>query len=606
MNNVRGLVIDLFAGGGGMSEAILNALGFDPDYAINHDDDAISMHRKNHPNTIHYVTDVYDVDPHEVCQGRPVLHLHASPDCTDHSQAKGGQPRSEKRRSLAWVVIMWIGKVKPERLSMENVKQFKKWGPLVAKRCKDTGRVITLEKIQNAHGKMVNRVANPGERVPREMQYLVPDRKREGQTYKRFKHIIESYGYQFNDGMMNAADWGAGTGRDRLFIQARRDSIPVTFPEAPHAKKPRLAQKKWSPAYEHIDFDRPCTSIFGRKKPLANATLNRIAKGMVKFVINNPDPFIIQTSNTNANGSYVREISEPLGTLTTRNDTAIVEPLIVQVTQSSNNGVRSASDPLPTITTAKGGEFALAAPVLVQIAHGDGQDTTKRWGIGTKSVRETLGTFTASGSGHAVAEASLEQLSTGFMYQANGGFYTGAGNDLRSPLSTITNTGSQQQLVMANLLELRNNKYGSDLKDTISTITTSGAHHGLVEYELSQEVDWEKAGKVASFLLGYYGTENMYPLDQPLPTITTKDRIALVLVYYNGATYAIVDIKMRMLDPSELKSATGFRKDYVITHGHDGRKFSKAKQVKMIGNAVSPLPGEGLIKHMHRDWLQAA
>lgn len=592
------LIVDLFAGGGGFSQGVFMASGRHPDIAINHNDDALSMHRANHPQTRHFVADVFEVCPKSVTQGRPVGHLHLSPDCTHHSQARGGQPRNEKIRGLSWVGVRWAGQVKPRVITLENVHQVELWGRLIAKRDKTTGRVIKLD----------GSVAAAGERVPREFQHLIPDPKRKGETWNNFKSELEALGYDVKHQHLKACDNGAGTKRNRLFMIARCDGIPITFPAPTHFKKPAKGQKRWSPAYEHIDFGIESKSIFDRKKPLKDPTLRRVAKGIKRFVIDSADPFI------------------------------------VPVTHSKSNNVQSIHEPLNTITTSKGGEFALASPVLIQAGHGEGKPGgVKRWGSGSNDVNEPLGTITASGD-HSLAIASMIQMGYGeakgqkprvldinepigtvvagggkfglvaaHIAQMNGGFYNGAGNDAREPLSTITNTGSQQQLVTAHLCTFRNNQDAEGVDEPISTICTSGAHHGLVECTLeqdenspslehtySQEIE-EKALRVANFLISYYGTDNMSSVDEPLPTITTKDRLALVTVIYNGKTYLIVDIKLRMLTPPELYSAQGFPKDYIITHGHDGRKFSLAKQTKMCGNSVSPYSACALFLECHQD-----
>lgn len=618
----REIMVDLFAGGGGMSKSFLMALGRHPDIAINHNDDALSMHRLNHPQTRHFVADVFEVDPRTVCQSRPVGHLHASPDCTHHSQAAGGQPRNEKRRALSWVVTRWAGQVKPRVITLENVKQVLQWGPLVAKRDKVTGRVIKLD----------GSIANPGERVPLEQQYLVPDPKHKGRTWRQFVHTLEAMGYEVKTQMLCAADYGAGTTRDRLFLHARNDGLPVTFPEPTHFKNPKRGQKRWSAAHEHIDFNLPAQSIFERKKPLAPATLRRIAKGMHKFVLNNPDPFIIQ------------------------------------VTQSSANGVHDINDPLNTITTAKGGEFAIVSPVMVQAGHGEGSGKTKRWGEGVKSAEDSLGTIMASGGGHAVATAVLVTNTTGhpgtslkdpvttlttggqqalatahlqsfygdksakgddrskdindpvhtittenrhglvtaFLSQMK---FDAIGRDMSDPVPTITSGGNSKRdagaahslgLVAGSLVKLRGDNIGQSLNDPLATMSAGGQHHGLVEYELSDhDCVIDKALRVSAFLVSYYGTDNMSQADEPLPTITTKDRLALVTVIYRGTPYLIVDITLRMLKPKELYSAQGFDSDYVFTHGHDGRAFSVADQVRMVGNSVSPYPGAALIRCCH-------
>ncbi|HEY0843428.1 DNA cytosine methyltransferase [Methylotenera sp.] len=485
------LIVDLFAGGGGMSEGILRALGRHPDIAINHNDDALSMHRANHPQTRHFVADVFEVCPHSVTHGRSVGHLHASPDCTHHSQAAGGQPRNEKRRALSWVVVRWAGQVKPRIITLENVKQVLQWGPLIAKRDKDTGRVVTLDKIIGEDGKITNRVASTGEVVPREKQYLVPDKKRAGKTWNRFVRMLEGMGYEVKHKLMVSADHGDGTTRERLYLHARCDGLPVYFPEPSYFKKPKRGQMKWSAAHEHIDFSIESQSIFDRKKPLAEATMRRIAKGMMKFVINNADPFI------------------------------------VQVTQSSANGVHDINNPLNTITTAKGGEFTLITPVMVQAGHGEGSGDSKRWGMGAKSVEAPFGTIVANGGGQALAMAHLQQ------------------------------------------------------------------HSG------DKEATTESALRVSAFLISYYCTDNMSSVNEPVPTITTKDRLALVTVIYQGMPYLIVDIKLRMLKPKELYSAQGFGKNYIFTHGHDGRQFSVAEQVRMVGNSVSPNTAAALIRCCH-------
>lgn len=553
----REILVDLFAGGGGMSKSFQQALGRHPDIAVNHNENALSMHRINHPQTRHFVADVFEVDPRTVCEGRPVGHLHLSPDCTHHSQAAGGQPRNEKRRALTWIAIRWVGQVSPRVITLENVKQVTKWGPLIAKRDPLTKRVVTLDKVLDPRtGKMVNRIAEPGEVVPRSKQYLIPDPKRAGKTWNRFISMLKSMGYEVECQSMIASSYGAGTTRDRLYMIARRDNRPIKFPAPTHFKHPKSGQKKQSGAYEHIDFEIESKSIFGRKKPLADATLKRLAKGMMKFVINDPQPFILQ------------------------------------VTQSSANGIRRITDPLPTITTAKGGEFALAAPVLVQAGHGEGSGKTKRWSHGSNSIKSPIGAITASGGGHALGTAFLSQMK-----------FDAIGRDLREPMPTITSGGNSKRdagaahslaLISANLLELRNNKFASDITDPISTITTSGAHHGLVTYELSHDVVIEKALRVAEFI-------GQYSAIPAFESMTVEQKLELVSIKVKGLIYVIVDITLRMLKPKELYSAQGFPKDYIFTHGHDGRLFSVAEQVRMVGNSVSPYPGTALIAACHED-----
>lgn len=633
----RELIVDLFAGGGGFSEGVLMASGRNPDIAINHNDDALSMHRANHPQTRHLVADVFEVCPHAATQGRPVGHLHLSPDCTHHSQARGGQTRNEKVRALSWVGKRWAGQKKPRVITLENVHQVEQWGPLIAKRCKDTGRVITLDMVDDPiTGKKVHRVAEKGERVPRELQYLVPDPKRKGRTWRTFIRQLEQMGYEVKCQRMVAAAYGAGTSRSRLFMHARNDGKPATFPAPSHHKKPARGQKKWHAAHEYIDFSLESKSIFDRKQSLKPNTLKRIAKGIKRFVLDSADPFIVPV--THSSSSNVHGIHDPLPTITTSKggEFALATPYIVPMTHQGGEGrVHDLQDPINTITGANRGEFAVAMPILtkmrfdsdgqalidplptitaggnckreaggahalalssaimVQAGHGEGKpDDVKRWGAGSKNVREPIGTITGSGD-QAIATAHLAQM--------NGGFYEGAGNDARDPLSTITNTGSQQQLVTAFLSRQFGTSIGHGADEPHGTFTADGGgKSALIECTLSPD-DEAKALRVAAFMMCYYGTDNVSDPRDALPTITTKDRLALVTVYYKGTPYVIVDIKLRMLTPPELFAAQGFGSHYIITHGHDGRKFSGSKQVKMVGNSVSPYPAAALFTECHKD-----
>ncbi|PTU70808.1 DNA cytosine methyltransferase [Chromobacterium haemolyticum] len=694
------IIVDLFAGGGGMSSAIESALGRHVDIAINHDMDAISMHMANHPQTHHYCADVFEVCPREVTNGRPVGHLHGSPDCTHFSQAVGGQPRDKAIRSLGWVIPRWAGQVKPRSISMENVKQMRQWGPLIAKRCKKTGRVMRLD----------GSVAEPGERVPVQEQFLVPDPRHIGRTWRRFLSVLRKLGYEVEHRTMVAADYGAATTRERLYLFARRDGLPIVWPEPTHHEKPAPGQKRWRPAADHIDFSDLGQSIFERKKPLADATMRRIAKGMKKFVLDSAAPFIVELANwSNRNG--VQSTADPLRTITAwprGGSMAMASPSLVPLTHQGSDRVYDPARPIPTITAANRGEIALASAVivpnttgnplkradtpaptittagnqllaaatLVQAAYGDGKPgRAQRWGSGVRDIEQPLNTITASGcGGQALAAATLVQMgygertgqqpraldierplgtvvagggkhglasaiivgaggpsysakpvaidqplgtilkenhrhvATAYMMQANGGFNETVGRSLNSPASTITTTGSQQQLVSAHLATLRRNCVGREMSEPMPTATAGAEHHALVSYALSQE-DEAGALRVAAFLISYYGTgDSASGLDQPMPTATTRDRLALVTVWIKGEPWVIVDIKLRMLKPPELYGCQSFPPDYIIDRGHDGRPFSKSAQVRMVGNSVPPKPAAALIAANCRDlmaWSQA-
>jgi DNA (cytosine-5)-methyltransferase 1 len=634
------IVVDLFAGGGGASEALKQALGIDPALAYNHDEWAIGMHAANHPLTIHHREDIWHADPRRDVAGRPVGWFHASPDCTHFSQAKGGQPRSRKTRALSWVVLKWVGQLAkvgnaPRIVSLENVWQILTWGPLVAKRDRGTGRVL----------KMDGSVAAVGERVPVENQQLVPNRKRSGRTWRQFVAALRACGYQVEWQKLVASDYGAGTSRERLFMLARRDGEPIRWPEPTHGNAPGL-QPRVSAA-DCLDFSLPCPSIFARKRPLADATLRRIAKGVMRHVIDAADPFIVPgayssvsvrcdsgddrgtiwpflTEHANASTSRTwspgeplrtqcagvkgghfalvapvlagvggragqtepRQGDEPLYTITTKADTALIAPVLVQsgYGEAAGQAPRALDLQKPLGTIVAGGvKHAVAAPVMIQAAHGDGKPGgVQRWGSGNKPVGDPVGMITASGTGgHAVACAFLEQ--------ANGGFYEGGGRDARAPMSTITAAGSQQQLVTAHLVTNTSGHPGAAATHCVPTITAAG-NQALVECTLRPE---QEAGalQVAAFLMRYYGEGGQWgDLRRALPTVTTKDRMALVTVLVRGTPYVIVDIGLRMLKPHELYRAQGFPAGYIIERTADGRPISTTAAVRMVGNSVSPPP----------------
>src|SRR5690606_32340066 len=396
--------------------------------------------------------------------GRPVGWFHASPDCTHFSQAKGGQPRSRKTRALSWVVLKWAGQLAkvglaPRIISLENVWQILTWGPLVAKRDRATGRVL----------KMDGRVAAPGERVPVGNQQLVPDKRHAGRTWRQFVAALQALGYAVEWQKLVASDYGAGTSRERLFLLARRDGQPIRWPAPTHGKGPGLQPPV--PAAAAIDFSDLGRSIFDRPRPLAEATMRRIARGVVKHLLQAEEPFFL-TEFANA---------------------------------GSGGGTWSAMEPLRTqCAKVKGGHFAVVAPTLVKFK-GDS--------LG-QPVTEPLPTITAGGACKRPAGAAHSlALMSAFLEQACGGYYEGAGQDLRQPTPTICAKGSIQR---------------------------------LVSIELSPEQQ-TGAERVAAFLVNYYGNGTALDLREPLDTVTTRDRMALVTVMVRGTPYVITDIRLRML-----------------------------------------------------------
>lgn len=605
------LIIDCFAGGGGNSLGIEMALGRRVDFAINHDEDALSMHEQNHPETVHLREDIRDIDPRQVTQGRPVGLLHLSPDCRDHSQSKGGQPRSKEIRGLTWQGKKWAGTVLPKCITLENVERIRFWGPLIAKRDKATGRVVKLDGT----------VAAKGERVPLREQFLIPDPNKAGVYWKRFLQDLRDLGYQVETRILCAADYDTPTTRERLFMIARRDGRPIVWPEPTNSKDGSGGKKKWRAAAEVIDWTIPCPSIFSRKKPLAVNTLRRIAKGIQRFVLNNPAPFIVPLTHQGAD--RVHSLQDPLRTVTAahRGELALANPTVVPIAHyNGTTTVHDAAEPLRTITAAtKGGEFALMtpviakfrgqshgapidgplptitaggeckrpagaahalglmAPVLVQTGYGErlGQDPR------ALDLNKPLGTVVAGGVKHAPVVA--------YLAQQNGGFNETPGHCARRPLSTVTNTGSQQQIVTAHLATLRRNIVGTEAAEPLLTVAAGGEHHAVVQSgmaDLAHGLTVEQvagAKRVTALMREYHGI--------------AKDLCGdFVTVMINGETYVIVDLGLRMLTPRELYKAQGFPESYIIDVGHDGRKFSKSAQVRMVGNSVCPNITKALIQ----------
>ena len=648
------IVVDFFCGGGGAGTGLEMGLGRTVNVAKNHSPQAISMHTVNHPGAKHFTTDVFEGDPDNECGGKAVGWFHMSPDCTHHSQAAGGQPRKREIRNLSWIGLKWGGKKRPRVISLENVKQILQWGRLIAKRDKATGRVVKLD----------GNIAAPGEVVPVGQQFLIPDPKQRGRTWRRFVALLEGMGYVVEWKVIRACDFGAPTSRERLFMIARCDGQPIVWPEPTHAKNPAKSQQKWKTAADCIDFTDLGKSIFGRKKDLAPATLRRVAKGMKKFVIDSAAPFIVPIANWS--GETVQSADEPLRTVTSYpkgGAFSVVSPIIAPATHQGSDRINDPLKPLPTVTCANRGELTLISPLMV--GAGGPEYSGKPVGIdqpvGTlmtqnhraiaaahlvkfrfddagKALDEPLPTITSGGNYQSPAGAAHAMgISTVFMAQMNGGFNTTDAKSIEDPMTTVTNTGSQQQLAVANLVHLRGNCDARDVNDPLHTVSAGGQHHGLVSAfmerafgaSVGQGLDdpaptitaggggksslvsltlspEHEAGalRVAAFLISYYGTENISACDAPAPTITTKDRLAMVTVMVKGTPYVIVDICLRMLKPTELYKAQGFPADYIISHGADGKPFTKTQQVHMCGNSVSPPPMAALAR-ANDPWRQA-
>lgn len=448
-----GKVIDCFAGGGGASTGIEAALGRPCDIAVNHDPKAIAMHRANHPATHHVTEDIFSADLKSLVGDEPVDVMWASPDCTSHSRAKGGKPRLSGLRMLPWAVHKHASDLLPNVIFMENVAEIQKWGPL------------------GSDGK--------------------PIKAREGEEYNRFVDAMGELGYTFDCRELSACDFGAPTTRRRWYAVLRRDGGPAVWPEPTHGDG--LFGEPYVPVSKCIDFSDAGESIFGRRRPLAEATMRRIARGLRRFVLDDPSPFLVQIGYGERPGQAPRigSVRSPIGTIVAQGvKHYLCTPYITRFNQ---NAVGQRADvPLQTITTGGAGPYGLVTPYITKFY---GRDT-----------------------GHRVDE----------------------------PLHTIT----------------------------------AGSGH---------------LGLVSAFLVKYYGTADAQPVTSPLGTITTRDRFGLATVEIDGETWAVSDIRLRMLRPDELKLAQGFPREYIIDRYDDGTPVPKSQQVKMIGNSVVPLMAESLV-----------
>lgn len=555
------LVIDLFAGGGGASTGIEAAIGRHVDIAVNHDREAVSLHQANHPQTKHYVEDVFAVDPLEVTEGLPVGLLWASPDCTYHSKARGGKPhrdrnKARRRRGLAGVVVKWAAQVHPRVICLENVEEWKDWGPLLP------------------------------DGTP------CPDRR--GQSFLRWVASLRNLGYVVEWREIRADRYGTPTIRKRLYVIARCDGEPIVWPAATHGK----GLKPLATAAECIDWSIEATSIFARERPLAHNTLRRLAKGAWKHVLINPQPYIVGLAHgehKDRPGTRSHGAHEPLRTIhASGGNYAVAQPVLVPFISDQSRPLNAnsapADSPLRTqCANVKGGHFNLVAAALLPL-----RGTSDSHLGASHSVGDPISTISASGTHHALMMAHFEQ--------ANGGFYEGAGRSADAPLSTITTAGSNQQLVTAYFVKYYGNeKDGIRLDEPMHTIPTKD-RFGLVQIvqiplEALAPEHRARAKQCADLLREHLPEHFTVPAD-------------LVMVNVRGAWWALVDITLRMLQPAELYRAQGFPKTYIHAYGVDpftGVRFdlTKTAQVRMVGNSVCPPVAAALVKANYAERVEA-
>jgi DNA (cytosine-5)-methyltransferase 1 len=530
------MVVDLFAGGGGASTGIEQAIGRHVDIAVNHDRKAVAQHFANHPQTRHYCADVFEVDAKEVTDGRPVGLLWASPDCKHFSKAKGGQPRSGKIRALADVIAEWAEQVRPRVICMENVEEFATWGEL------------------DENGRPIPELA--------------------GLLFQRWKARIEAAGYVGEFRVLKACDYGTPTIRKRLFGVFRCDGEPIVWPSATHAKEPTKGSglKPYRTAAECIDWSIPAPSIFERARPLAPATMRRIAHGIKRYVLEAAKPFIVPITHTADN--RVHPIDEPMRTLTTakRGELSLVAPTLIQTGYGERPGqaprVPGLDKPLGTMVD--GQKHGLVTAFLAKHFGGEPAD-----GKTHTSLDRPAPTVLAQGGKQALVTANLIDAAHGDVSPSGVKRWGKGHRDIEAPAPTATAGGGNAALVTSNLVKLRGTSNSAATDEPLGTVSAGGMHHA----------------EVRAFLIRYFGTDQDPRIDDPLATITTKHRDAVVTVH--GQDYLIADIGMRMLQPRELYRAQGFPDSYIIEWGTchvSGQRIAltKEQQVKSVGNSVCP------------------
>lgn len=551
-----GLFVDNFAGGGGASTGIELAIGRNVDIAINHDPDAIAMHRANHPNTKHYCEDVWEVDPVEACNGKPVTLAWFSPDCKHFSRAKGGKPADKIIRGLAWVAVKWAYLVRPSVIMLENVPEIQTWGPLG----KDN-RPIKERAGETFDGfikALSTGISTDHPAFPEMCEALSISWESE-----MAMALVKGLGYDIQFRTLRSCDYGAPTTRQRFYMIARCDGRKIVWPKPTHGQKNSAdvksgKKKPYHTAAECIDWSIPAQSIFERDRPLAENTLRRIARGIRRFVIDNPEPFIV-TVNHGGDNFRGQSINEPLQTVTAKHGYGIVTPTIM--CNNENNVGARVDSPLPTVTT--GNRNFLVAPTLIQY-----HSETSKEEVRGQEVDQPIMT---------IDTAPRYALSCAHIMKNYGGGYTGAGSKVDAPLDTVTAT-DHNSLVTAHIMTMRNHMDGQPVDEPLGTITAGTTHHLEVQ----------------AFLLKYYGNGTANSVNEPLDTVTARDRFALVTIH--GEEYIITDIRMRMLQPRELFNAQGFPEDYIIDHDADGKVYPKVKQVARCGNAVTPPVPAALVR----------
>lgn len=552
------LIIDNFAGGGGASIGIELATGRPVDIAINHDADAIAMHSVNHPYTQHYQEDVFAIEPWEVTGGRPVGIAWFSPDCKHFSRAKGNKPVEHKIRGLSWVILKWaMSEVAPRCIFMENVEEIQTWGPLITdaegKSRPDPERAG--ETFRAFVGMLTDGVSPDCSALAEACEFLKIERGGADEA-----RLIRGLGYQLDHKVLRACDYGAPTIRKRFYLVARNDGKPIVFPEATHGKG--KGKKPYRTAAECIDFSLPCPSIFARKKPLVKNTLRRVARGLDKFVINNPKPYIMEMNYDNP----FQDVEKPMSTQTSANHHYLITPHLVQA--NYENPPQAADKPLSTQTAVN--KHFCVTPFLTPIGYGENKKQAPR----VNSATEPLCT---------VVSSHKHFLTSPYLMQYYGGSDQWSKSD--APLPTVT-TKHRHFLCASNLCVLRKNMDGKSMDAPVPTLTTSAGHFA----------------EIRTYLIPVDGTQDLYRWEDVRKLLNEYAGYSIhddevLIIEINGVPYFIGDIGMRMLKAEELKLAQGFPKDYIIDiEAYIGKKYNESKQIARLGNAVCPPVATALIR----------
>ncbi|WP_130960981.1 DNA cytosine methyltransferase [Klebsiella pneumoniae] len=645
---MREIIVDNFAGGGGASTGIEMAIGRSVDIAINHDENAVAMHRTNHPDTLHYCESVFDVSPVAATSGKPVGLTWFSPDCRHFSKAKGAKPVEKAIRGLAWIVIRWALDVGPRVMMLENVEEFKTWGPLLAVEMRpDPDRVG--ETFEAFVGMLTSGVpaGHPALLECCEFLELSPDSE-------QAMRLITGLGYDVDYRELRACDYGAPTIRKRFFMVMRRDGQSIVWPAATHGdpKSPAVISGKlapWRTAAECIDWSIPAPSIFDRKKSLAENTLKRIARGIQRFVIESASPFIVKCNHTTTKGKYDcfrgQALSEPLQTITKTHGYAIAVPHLTKFRTGATG--QPVTEPVPTVTAGtsrrpggNGHALGFVEAGLVPFLAGNGGS---EYQAKPRPLDKPAHTILKESRACVVAPVIARQFSASVGHRAD------------EPSATITaGGGGKSQLVMPTLIQMG---YGErpgqeprvlQLEKPLGTVTAGGNKFAVTSAFLAKHYGGNYTGPgvgldepahsvttvdhhalVASHLVKLRGTcRDGQSTDEPMPTITAggqhvgevkttlavadydEERAQQVLAFLQqycgedstglvdigGVTYRIVDIGMRMLQPHELYRAQGFPEWYIIDRDYRGVKYAKDKQVARCGNAVPPPFAEALVR----------